>query len=523
MKMTRRKAALLLGQTLMVAPILAVESSASRSDLLQNADAAPTHHDEHPLAPVYIALWFDTEDYILPASDDAAKRIVDLLTAQGIRATFKIVGEKARALERRQRTDVIASLSSQEIGYHSNTHSQHPTVAEYESVLDWESGGKEFDRRERAGFDDVARIFGKSPTCYGQPGYSWAPQVFPTLKKWGVNVYLDDGQQVQLGGKPFWYGGLLNIFNIQAGQQLEPNSQWSNLTEAKASFKALYAQMSSQSPGGLISVYFHPTEFVSSEFWDAVNFGNGANPPRSEWKFQPEKSPAQREQAFQYLEGLVTYMKSFPGARFVTASEADGLYRDSAQGRVFGTQDLAEIAGQVNRNITFQVHKDYVLTASEAFMVLNSYVVRFAGQRASGEVKLEGTPYGPSSPAYGVATRRGNLEIVWSQFSRACIDIQGFLETNRAIPNAAWFGSTAVTPESYLLALADVAKSLILKSKQPDSVNILPAELAAAQWVAKDSPELWPWPIFPPAFHSSHLMELARLQAWTIKPAVLKL
>ena len=26
-------------------------------------------------APVYVTLWFDTEDYILPASDDAAKRV----------------------------------------------------------------------------------------------------------------------------------------------------------------------------------------------------------------------------------------------------------------------------------------------------------------------------------------------------------------------------------------------------------------------------------------------------------------
>jgi hypothetical protein len=36
---------------------------------------------------VNIGLWFDTEDYILPASDDAAKRIATFLTGQGIQAT----------------------------------------------------------------------------------------------------------------------------------------------------------------------------------------------------------------------------------------------------------------------------------------------------------------------------------------------------------------------------------------------------------------------------------------------------
>jgi hypothetical protein len=520
--MTRRQLALLLAQGLISAPILAADNKLRNSNTVQDAVEELTHHDEQPVAPVYIVVWLDTEDYILPASDDAAKRIAEFLTGQGIHATFKVVGEKARVLEQRQRTDVIAALSRQEIGYHSNTHSQQPTVAQYESVLDWETGAEEFDRRERAGFDDVTRIFGKSPTCYGQPGYSWAPQVYPTLKKWGVNVYLDDGEQVELGGKPFWYGGLLNIFNIHAGQQLEPNNEWSNLANAKAEFKALYAQMSSQRPGGLISIYFHPTEFVSKEFWDAVNFGHGANPPRSEWKHQPEKSPEERELAFQYFEGLMSYMKSFPGARFVTASEALGLYRDSAQGRAFNTQDLAEVAGQVNTNITFQIHDYYVLSASETFTLLNSFVASFTGRRTNEAIKLNGTPYGPSSPAYGVAIPQEKLEIAWSQFSRTSIDVEAFLKTNQAIPNAVWFGSTAVTPESYLLALANVTKALILKGKPPDSVSILPAELAASQCVAKDSPALWPWPIFPPGFHSSHVIDLARLQAWTIKPAVLE-
>ena len=42
--------------------------------------------------PVYVILWFDTEDYILAPSDDAAKRLADFLTAEGLHATFKVVG-----------------------------------------------------------------------------------------------------------------------------------------------------------------------------------------------------------------------------------------------------------------------------------------------------------------------------------------------------------------------------------------------------------------------------------------------
>src|SRR3954453_7285361 len=80
---------------------------------------------------VYVVLWFDTEDYIEPAADDAAMRIAKMLTAEGVRATFKVVGEKARVMEKRGRRDVIQALSQHAIGYHSNHHSIHPSPAEY--------------------------------------------------------------------------------------------------------------------------------------------------------------------------------------------------------------------------------------------------------------------------------------------------------------------------------------------------------------------------------------------------------
>src|SRR5580704_25851 len=79
--------------------------------------------------PVYVVLWFDTEDYIEPAADDAALRIATDLENLGVRATFKVVGEKARVLEARGRRDVIRALSRHDVGYHSNFHSILPTPA----------------------------------------------------------------------------------------------------------------------------------------------------------------------------------------------------------------------------------------------------------------------------------------------------------------------------------------------------------------------------------------------------------
>ena len=83
----------------------------------------PAFCRQSPNPAIYVLLWFDTEDYLLPASDDAALRLSRFLTERGIRATFKVVGEKARVLEKRGRTDVLSALAQHEIGYHTNFHS----------------------------------------------------------------------------------------------------------------------------------------------------------------------------------------------------------------------------------------------------------------------------------------------------------------------------------------------------------------------------------------------------------------
>jgi hypothetical protein len=518
--MTRRELALLISRSVAAAPALALSRGiAEHNKLLALDESAGTRATESG-APVYVVLWFDTEDYILPSSDDAAKRIADFLLAHGIRATFKVVGEKARVLETRNRSDVILALSRHEIGYHSNTHSQQPTIAVYESPLGWDEGAEEFDRRERGGFDDIYRIFGYAPTCFGQPGVSWAPQAYPALKKWGVCVYLDDGQHVQLDGRPFWYGGLLNIFGIAAGRELEPNEDWSNLESAKSYFRQLYTQLRSQPVGGLLSFMFHPTQFVSQAFWDAVNFARGANPPRSEWKRQPERSTSQQDQAYKYFEDLIVFMKSFENVQFITASQAYSLYRDEAHLRKYGHDDLAEITRRVSSRIDFQVYDRYALSASEVFALLNSYVAAVVTNKMTSPITLHGTPYGPSSAGYGLES--GQLhEVSWKQFSQTVLDVQDYLEKNLSIPSVIWLGTSALNPESYLLALSTISRVSLDNSPVLERVSIVPAELVSKQSVAKDSVAIWDWPIFPTGFHAPHLMELASLQAWTLKPAIL--
>ena len=108
-----------------------------------------------------------------------------------------------------------------------------------------------------------------------------------------------------------------------------------------------------------------------------------------------------------------------------------------------------------------------------------------------------------------------------SQFTRTAQDVADFLAKQSRIPTSVWLGSVAVPPEAYLSALARVAADLAEGKPAPETVEVRPARLAAAAHVANDGPNLWGWIIFPRGFRAPALMELAKRQAWTLKPALL--
>lgn len=467
-------------------------------------------------AKIYVVLWFDTEDYLLPASDDAALRVAEFLTGEKIRATFKIVGEKARTLERRERFDVIAALKKHEIGYHSNFHSVQPSPAMYLSTLGWDDGVAEFERREGPGLADVERIFGQKPSCYGQPGSSWAPQSFGAIRRWGLPAYLDAGSHVRLDDKPHYYCGVLTLYKlahtVRTGLAAE-----NELLAAQDRFQSARQSLLAEG-GGLVSIYYHPCEFVHKQFWDGVNFGRGANPPRSAWKAPPAKTPEESRTAYDIFERYIRFIRGFAEVEFITATQAAKLYRDRARGREFTPAELKTIAAAVAGEVSFQRRGEYALAASEAFWLLNEYVARAAAGQKQAPIVLKETPLGPTEPTPPL---REPATTDASQFARTAIDVSEFIARHGRLPPTVWLGSLGVPPESYFAALAREAARLLDGHELSDSIELAPARLAAAEYVADDGPNLWGWVIFPPGFRAPAMMELAKRQAWTIKPAIL--
>ena len=468
--------------------------------------------------PVHVVLWFDAEDYILPEDDDATKRLAEMLTRLNVKATFKVVGEKARVLEQRGRADVIAALKRHEIGYHSNTHSQQPTIAVYLQHAGWDDGRAEFERREGQGSRDVARIFGTTPVAYGQPGSAWAPQSYPALRAMGIGMYLDEADHVGIDDQPFYYGGMLNVFKMRS-TLARMALDGTDLAASTARFTKIVEALRTRG-GGTISIYYHPSEWVHAEFWDAVNFSRGANPPRAAWKKPRTRPAAETETAFADFEKYIRFIQQQPGVNFVTATDLMRLYADSAVARSFARDDLRTIAVAAQPEITFQRHGDATLSAADVFSLLTGAMAGFvktnAVPAATRIVPLAG-PTRPFVPPIGGSPAQ---VFPWEAFSRAITDADGFCRVNQRMPDAIWVGTDSLSPADFLATLVPVVEHVIATGKAPSEVARVNGRFTADRYVADDSTELWSWPIFPEGFHAPAIMALARLQAWTLKPAL---
>lgn len=481
-----------------------------------------------------VLLWFDTEDYLLPAADDAVLRLAEMLTARGIRATFKVVGEKARVLERRGRKDVIEALRRHAVGYHTDFHSVHPTVAEYLADCGLLDGVEEFVRREGAGAGDVRRIFEiESLACYGQPGSSWAAQAIVALPRIGVmasgvSCYVDEGEHIGVNQGPFWYGGALNVYRMGANCTRMDLHEAGAFEPACRAVSAIAERLAGEG-GGLISIYYHPCEWVHREFWDGMNFRRGRNPARGEWKLPPQRSAGETDAAFERFAAYIDHIRDLPGVRFVTAADLPRLYPDQVRSEGVDAADLGRLArgivagGRVG--LDFQTIGGKAFSLADQFELLTLGLATFIeGSSPSYPLIADGL-LGPDGPPPVVSSVR---VIGADAFRAALLDVRDYIRAQRRVPARVFVGAEAVGPADFLGVMARVyvesgsgggeAGRLSAKSL---GLGAAPAVVLPAERVAADTPELFGgWVIHREGFRAPGILDVARLQAWTLKPAL---
>jgi hypothetical protein len=451
---------------------------------------------------VNVLLWFDVEDYITKESDDALYGLLELLDSLSIKGTFKIVGQKVRRLEENRRDDIFARLNNHGIGFHTDLHSYHPTVSEYLEAYGFRDGVQKFEATELPGLQSLQKRVSKTARCYGQAGYSWAPQAFPTLRHWGLPVYLDCHDQVRLDGVPFWYGGVLNLTDIRATMRMELEE--GGLDKAIQVFdKHHQARLDD---GGFISIFYHPCEFATKEFWDGHNYALGANTPKEQWRIPPLRSGEEMKHYLEMLGEFLRYTLTKEQVRYITADEALALAH--APQVSLGDEEIREIAADVGQDLYFTVHNHKSISASDLFMLFYKYLCK---QPFPAEM-LYGPEQHVDSDFVGSVKVR---DIIQAISSDRCAYPSIYLD--KQLPDAFTVAGQRVNPVDMACTLAYIIAHDL---SEEDSVAIVKGTLKSAQHAKKEV--LWgpKWVVFPPEFTAPNIVSLSELQTWTLKPAL---
>ncbi len=459
-----------------------------------------------------VLFWFDVEDYVTAESDIALGRLVDLFDRHQVRATFKMVGEKVRGLQRRGYTDILRKLGRHDIGYHTDYHSRSPTIPEYLLDRDWEGGIAEFERRERAGLATLRAEFHRTPSCYGQPGGAWAPHVYPALRQWGIPVYLDAGPWVALEGRPHRYCGVLNLLGLEHTLSLGIARGEAVVSQRLADVQERLSQL--QHTGGIVSLYAHECEFVTTAFWDSVNFSQGSNPPREQWRPAPVLTAEESEERYRAMERFLGAVVSLPQVDILVASEANLLYADRAKGRSFTPEEIADLCRPMADGVTHQQINDAWLSPAEVL----SLVIRLLAHRASMGQWPERLPFSyldgpderPHVEVHDTALALGDV-FGTCLYERAALDVQ------QRVPSEVQIGRTWLSPATFLATIGYALPGWLHGDER--DAPIVQGRLACAEYVADHVS--WSWAIFPPGFDGDAILGPANLQAWTIKPAPL--
>jgi hypothetical protein len=472
---------------------------------------------------------FDSEDYITPEAADAEKWWAQMMARHGVTACICVVGELARALRDRGRRDTLAAMGRHEISYHSNTHSGHPTHAEYLEGMGWEEGVAAVLEREASGVRDLAELFGQWPAAFVKPGYSWGPPVPEAMRRMRIPVLADS--PFEWGpGQPIWYINLLGLEYHIAFDNFFGTPSALRLAKMKEGFQ----QRLEQFDGGTLVMYTHPCRLVTEEFWDGVNFSRGQNMPRDHWRPAPLREPEEIAELQRDFEAFVKWVTARRDVKLSTYRRLYDDYRPPA-GVWIPRTELIWLAAQVGDPPQPVAATREWLSPAEIFALAAGALVQFADRGRLPEAVALRRPLGPVEPQ-PPAPPAGMVPVP-ALLAAARVADRHVTETG-TLPARLSLGGVEVGPNGFLQAARAFLQATSGApaparpgSSAPSAGPAAPAEVplrAAVERTAlaarQDFVDLHfrgTWSIFPPDFEAPRLIELARWQAWTGKPAML--
>jgi peptidoglycan/xylan/chitin deacetylase (PgdA/CDA1 family) len=467
---------------------------------------------------VPVVLCFDVEDYTSPAEagmDDIPKWLAEIMTEEGVTGSFFVIGEKARMMERRDRTDVIDAMAQHDIGSHTNFGSIHPTITEILEHAGWEDGTGRMMENEGSGIDDLGRIFGQRPVNLARHGGSYGPQLVASLGKLGAGyVY----SPVSLPGhNAVWFCNTLNFHGEGDFGFFDDAYYRDDLFEPM--LEALDSLIPANTKDMDVVAFFanHPSKIRSIQFWD-FNYYYGANPGPEEWK-TPELRPLESmETAKKNFRRLVRYLGDRDDIELTTFRDLYGRF--SYQPDTISAARLERIARRIldERKVVIDDH----YSPAEVFSTLCDAIVQYRDSgKIPGVLKVR-RPLGPVD----MPLREPETDLIpGSGIFQLADNARSASITTGHLPSHVDFQGSSIGTGSLLALFSNFYLSLRNTTVTGEDqvftvIEMEPYPSLNEEQITSEVASYKGWPVHRKDLDMSGLVEMTRLQMWTLKPAI---
>lgn len=437
---------------------------------------------------VQVLLSFDTEDYTSSYSDDAILRLSEIMKEEGVRGCFNIVAELAKALIDRKRYDIVESLKSHEINYHSYRHTWHPTMVEYTDIENWDEGYTKLFNDESKGISIVKDIFNRDKLwAFVPPGNCISPQAIYGFSEMGVKIC--NGSLFKgTSGRGIWFCNSFNLennFYIDSALLNEGISAVKNRIEEWVNWKRLI-------------ICCHPNIIVHEEFWDAVNMKGRNLVEWGNWKIPGLRRHDVIEKFYADFREMIRILKKDGNFRFVTNSDV-WAEQTAKKPRTISFNMLLDFLNRLEDSF-FYIEQDSVsYSLADIFMAAVHFISGSMNDYQTREVT--GPVYYPAGITDNIVVSAGDLK--WAALY--------LLDSNR-IPHEIQAGQYTIGPRDFL----EAAKK-VFQGEKTVAIGPKPQLADTGSFYKMNDFHLAGTWMYPNDFKDEWVSRRLKWQSWTIR------
>ena len=380
--------------------------------------------------------FFDTEDFIQPRSADAIRDIANILSSEGVRGHFAMIGYLGKKLVDWRRVDVLDALKPHLIGTQTLYHSLHPNITESTDIEDYAKAREIAFEEECRGIGMLQAATGKDKMwCAVLPGngntivamYLYADLGIPFFGG-GTGMYEDETKCGDI-----WY---CNQRHLTYAYSFRLESLIPNYLEPRDADRAL-DEFAKQK---VVTFYMHPHMVVCKQHWDLV-FMRGNKYPFGEWPYAEARNAADSAIFYERLRAFLRKLKS--DERF-EITDCERLYAEQKPRRSIAPADVPAIRASLLRSLG-PVRSPGEWCIADAF---GAVVAFLNGADSFAPGKAYGFLYAPQ----GVKERRV-VKVADLRRAAASMKTDGFLPVSIDV------GGVAIGPADFLFAALEVLET----------------------------------------------------------------